>query len=188
MGSPDEVMKASRCGLRSGGLFYLPDHDVHFVVAQIQVEEPIMTQSAAKAVFEKMSRQHDELGRTWSGRRESLNRARIDHPTVERQLQELKRELDEHFRFEEADGYFDDVVAKATHLQRQADELRGQHTELLNRVASLEADAKRLAAEPGQLAALRGQTEAISKMFLEHEAAEGRLLEDAYCRDSTAVD
>jgi hemerythrin len=158
------------------------------VVAPIPEEEQNVTQSAAQALFEKMSRQHNQLEHTWSGLRESLNRARIDHPAVERQLQELKRQLEEHFQFEEADGYFDEVVAKAPHLQRQADELRGQHAELLCAVASLQADAKRLAAEPVQLAAVRGLFEEISKTFQDHEAAEGRLLEDAYCRDSTAVD
>jgi len=147
-----------------------------------------MTRSAAQVVFEKMSRQHDALKGTWSAVRESLLRARIDQEAIQRQLQELKRQLDEHFQFEEAHGYFDEVLAEAPHLKREADRLRVQHGELLKAVASLKADAGRLDAEPDQLAAVRGLFEGISKTFLDHEAAEGRMLEDAYCRDSTAVD
>ncbi|MGE5194577.1 MAG: hypothetical protein ACM3U2_18960 [Deltaproteobacteria bacterium] len=147
-----------------------------------------MTQSAAHALFEKMSKQHDLLEQTWSGLRTGLKGDRVDQQAVLRQLQQLGKQLDEHFRFEEADGYFDEVVAKAPHLQRQADHLRGQHAEMLGAVARLQASAGRLAAEPAQLAALRGLFEEISKTFLEHEAAEGRLLEDAYCSDTTAID
>lgn len=147
-----------------------------------------MTRSAAQAVFEKMSRQHDELRGTWSAVRESLMMARIDHEALQRQLQELKRQLEEHFQFEEADGYFDEVLAEAPHLKHEADRLRVQHGELLKAVAGLKADARRLDAQPNQLAAVRVLFEDISKTFLDHEAAEGRLLEDAYCRDNTAVD
>jgi hemerythrin len=151
-------------------------------------EERIMTQSVVQALLEKMSAQHDQLGRTLSDVRENLNRARIDPPAVQRQLKELERQFEAHFRSEEADGYFDEVLARAPHLKHQVDELRGQHAELLSAVASLQVDANRLDAEPGQLAATRVLLDEISKTFLDHETAEGRLLEDAYCRDTSAVD
>lgn len=147
-----------------------------------------MTHSVKPDLFEKMSAQHAELGRSFFGLQESLKRARTNSPAVLRQLQELKNQLEAHFRFEEADGYFDDVLARAPHLARQVAELRGQHDELLTAVASLNTSASRLDAEPGQLAAVRGLFEDMMKTFLDHETAEGRLLEEAYCRDSAAVD
>ncbi len=147
-----------------------------------------MTQSAAQALFEKMSKQHDVLERTWAGLRAALTGDRVNQQAVLGQLQQLGKQLEEHFRFEETDGYFDEVVAKAPRLQRQADHLRAQHTEMLGAVARLQASAGRLAADPAQLTAVRGLFEEISKTFVEHEKAEGRLLEDAYCNDTTALD
>ena len=147
-----------------------------------------MTQSAAQALIEKMSKQHHALEQIWSALRAALKGDRVNQQALLGQLQQLSIQLEEHFRFEEEDGYFDEAVAKAPRLQRQADHLRGQHTEMLGAIARLQASASRLAAEPAQLTAMRGLLEEVSKTFVEHETAEGRLLEDAYCSDTTALD
>ena len=147
-----------------------------------------MAQSAARAVFEKMSRQHESLERLWTGLDERLKGDGTNQKPVLRELQQLWQQLDAHFRFEEADGYFDEVVAKAPHLRNQADVLRGQHAELLAAVARLQETAGRISSGTAQFPALRRLFEETSRAFHEHEAAEGRLLEDAYCRDSVALD
>jgi phosphoglycerate-specific signal transduction histidine kinase len=151
-------------------------------------EEPDMGKSKARALYEKLSRQNESLERTWAGLQDGLKRGRADRGAVLRQVRKLRKELDEHFQLEEADGYFDDVVAKAPHLQRESDRLRGQHTEIISAVAKLQQSAGQIGDDPSQLAAVRRLFKKVSQVFHKHETDEGRLLEDAYCRDTAAAD
>lgn len=147
-----------------------------------------MAQTAKRAVFDQMALQHGELGRSWSQLLETLASDRIDSQVVMRQLQELKQQLEEHFRLEEKGGYFEDIVSRAPHLQRSADKLRGEHADLLDAVRRLQGQGGRLDREPGQLAAMRTLFEETSSAFFNHESAEDQLLQETYCRDTSAVD
>jgi hypothetical protein len=181
-------MSASRLREQRREAFCLHHHGVQCRGGVATCQEQDMGKSAARAISEKMSRQHVALERSWKALPDRLKADQVDQPALLHQLQQLHQQLAEHFRFEEADGYFDEVVAKAPHLQREADRLRGQHTEMIGAVVRLLETADRIGADPKQLAAVRLLFEDLSKVFHEHETDEGRLLEDAYWRETTAVD
>jgi hypothetical protein len=97
----------------------------------------------------------------------------------------VRAHLEDHFRFEEEGGYMQAVLARAPHLERRVNHLRGEHDELLGSLAALaeEADATPALDEEG-----RQRVRKWIERVRDHESRENLLVEEAFNRDLAAED
>jgi hypothetical protein len=104
---------------------------------------------------------------------------------VSARLEGLRTHLEDYFRFEEQNGYMQAVLARAPHMERTVNHLRGEHDELRRALAAL-------AEEAGGAQALgadfREKMRQWIKRVRDHEARENLLVEDAFNRDLAAED
>lgn len=147
-----------------------------------------MPQPVSQATFDQIAAQHDQLARAWSDVRTMLSTDRFHVEAVERELRELYRQLERHFQLEESAGFFEDIIARAPRLQREAEALRSQHRGILDGARRLRERVLQLDGDLGQVPAIRQSFKETLRAYFEHESAEDRLLEEAYCRDTPAGD
>jgi hypothetical protein len=97
----------------------------------------------------------------------------------------LRTRLDDHFRFEEQNGYMQPVLARAPHLERTVNQLRGEHDELRRSLVALVEEAG-AARAPG--ADFWQKVRQWITLVREHEARENLLVEEAFNREFAAED
>jgi hypothetical protein len=95
---------------------------------------------------------------------------------LQREAQELSNSLEYHFEFEESGGYMAEVLRARPGLARRVEELRRQHTDLLQRMKA--------AAQAGQtLVEVRHQLTAALDAIGDHEGDEVSILQDVLNTD-----
>lgn len=101
---------------------------------------------------------------------------------VENLVGELARQVAEHFRHEEADGYFVDVIQVAPRLAHQVESLHQQHAQLTEQLDGLRRLAKGVE-EESQWEELTAALDRFCSAFQSHELGENQLLQQAYTDD-----
>jgi hypothetical protein len=97
----------------------------------------------------------------------------------------MRPQLDEHFRFEEEDGYLREVLARAPNWERAAEHLREEHGRLLHSLDTLLEEARRDGAASD---ALGERVLAWAQAVRRHESEENRLYQDAFNVELSAED
>jgi hypothetical protein len=132
--------------------------------------------------------EHARLRQALSSVRETI-RDRASGPQVIRDLlAELAQVLLDHFRHEEADGYFAAALAIAPRLTEQAAALLQQHPELTAQLAAVQAHAASGHCSEAWWEQLQLAFTAFFDEFSRHEAGENRLLQEAFHDDLGADD
>lgn len=108
--------------------------------------------------------------------------ARRSDVAVENLIGELAGQVAEHFRHEEAGGYFVEVIQVAPRLAHRAETLQQQHARLSEQLGGLRRLAKE-AEQKGQWEELTTAMEQFCTTFQMHELAENQLLQQAYTDD-----
>jgi len=100
-------------------------------------------------------------------------------------LTSLRSNLDEHFRFEERNGYMDAVLARAPQMARQVEGLREEHAEMRQSLIALAAQARKARSVDDEL---RQKVRDWVAKVRNHERRENLLVEDTFNRDLGAKD
>ncbi|MBP7146908.1 MAG: hemerythrin domain-containing protein [Acidobacteria bacterium] len=95
---------------------------------------------------------------------------------LSRHLAILGPKLDQHFRSEERAGFFDEIEAAWPNAAPRCEQLRGEHAELVGRVANVAAAARSAAADPHLVAQ---QVRALVEALRGHESRETELFQQA---------
>jgi RNA polymerase-binding transcription factor DksA len=98
-------------------------------------------------------------------------------------LEDLGRDLPEHFALEERDGYLAAAVNAAPRFHRQATQLLAQHAEFAQRLNSLLTRARQLEDSVTSYLGWKQEFLRISADLLEHERAENDLIGQAHTED-----
>ncbi len=131
--------------------------------------------------------QHAELNALTHRALQALQDPAVGRRQLGKLFDDLQRRLSEHFRHEEAEGYFDDEVQQAPQLRARAQQLLDQHPQLALKFGSI-CHAMTLDEERSWRGSVQVSYAEFLAAFRLHEAAENELLQDAYNHDSGAVD
>lgn len=97
----------------------------------------------------------------------------------------MRPQLDEHFRFEEDNGYMREVLAREPNWERTAEHLREEHGLLLRALDALLEEARSEKAAPDTFGE---RVLAWAKAVRRHESEENRLFQDAFNVELSAED
>jgi len=109
----------------------------------------------------------------------------ITPAVLSERLDSLQVRLAEHFRSEEQDGFAQDVLTRAPHLERKVRNLLNEHAGLASSLAAL---TKLNVAGRCLDDALRDKLRTWVHCFREHESQENLLLEDSFDVECCAED
>jgi hypothetical protein len=99
---------------------------------------------------------------------------------IERLLREFLSMLIVHFSCEEEEGFFDEVVSRASYLADEAGKLRVEHKDLLHEVTALSQFASAGSPSMQWWRELNSRCHLLSKKLMQHEADESRLIQRAF--------
>jgi hypothetical protein len=118
--------------------------------------------------------------------RNAIRSVPADHPgDIASQMEVVRSDLWEHFRFEEENGYMSSVVQLRPHLTRAVEQLREEHTELMRSLVELISEAR---STTHLNAAFRDRLSAWLVAVGRHEQSENLLVHDAFNLDIEAED
>ena len=92
----------------------------------------------------------------------------------------LRQELQHHFSEEEAGGCLDEAVSLCPRLAGEEKRIEGEHPLILAQVDRLLAQLQSLRATPATWCTLQRELERLFESIQRHEAAENRLLHEAF--------
>ncbi len=98
-------------------------------------------------------------------------------------LEDLKRDLPEHFALEERDGHMVSAIAVAPRFHRNAAQLIAQHADFCDRLTLLLSHAREAGTSFQSWARVQQDFFRLSADLLEHERAENDLISRAYNED-----
>lgn len=98
-------------------------------------------------------------------------------------LSAFRELLFSHFRSEERDGFFEQIVARAPQLSRQADVLTREHAALLDELDRLIRSVQGVSGRPLCWQTLGMSFDGFTKNLMHHESAENGILQQAYVDD-----
>src|SRR5262249_38925451 len=104
---------------------------------------------------------------------------------VLRRLETLRGDLGKHFRFEEQNGYMQEVLAQAPQHERRVESLREEHDKLWQALAALLRQAKDA---PALGEDFRQKVRGWIDQMRDHERRENLLVEEAFNTDVPAED
>jgi len=110
----------------------------------------------------------------------TLASPQADPAHVAEMFQELGAQLLAHFDQEEHGGYFTEVTERAPHLRSRASALEQEHADLAARLVALKQAAAMKNAEALGWQRLQQEFAGFFESFRVHEAAENKLLQEAY--------
>jgi hypothetical protein len=146
------------------------------------------TSSATPEVAATVESDHRWLRATISRLEDELIACKLAAADAERELAALARELDEHFRHEEAGGFFAEVLEAAPELQDRVESLRQQHRQLREMVRGLRGTCRWACVESGARTGWLAAFADFHRLFDQHESAEHSLLHESLLRDMGAAD
>lgn len=138
------------------------------------------------AVFEALCQAHEELHDNL-GKLESVVRpaSRGGLAELKERLDTVSKQITDHFRFEEQNGYMDAVSKREPWLDRTIQQLREEHRQLEQSLGALIGDARTVTSMDNAFREkIRGWIESVRH----HESRENELLQDAFNRDIAAED
>ena len=138
---------------------------------------------SSKSVFEQMQHEHELLRERIKVLHQTIDLRQASLEEVVRLLQDLRDVLDIHFSEEECGGFFDQIVARAPQLSRQAKHLTEEHVQLLQETDSLIRFAARGTGQPICWRTLALRFQDFSKLLMHHESDENGMLQRAYQED-----
>jgi hypothetical protein len=147
------------------------------------------TVSINPAFLQEIKDDHHELRQLMHHAAAMLNRPawmRVEYDRLCELFTKLRDQLAMHFSLEEAYGYFVDAIDVAPHLNRRAEQLRGEHFGLFSDLCRLAEAAERLLyheAPTAELARLADEYRAFSTRLHEHESRESDLILEAFNAD-----
>jgi iron-sulfur cluster repair protein YtfE (RIC family) len=145
---------------------------------------PTMTTKFREAeVFENIQREHEELRENIAHIHQLLAAHNTPGDELATQLHHLHTALVEHFWHEEHKGFFDEVVAQAPQLTRQAHKLCAEHQEMLHTASELARFAAAGAGSETWWRELSSRFHVFGKQLMHHEGEENSLLQQAYQDD-----
>ena len=146
------------------------------------------TTSLTDSAIDAIDLEHHELERLYASIRATLAARRGDLEVVRSLFARLAERVKEHFASEETGGYFDEIIEIAPRLSGEADRLQHEHAELLEVAEQLADNIRHAQNSPIWWKAIRFDFESFIRRCEEHEAAENRLVQDAYLQDIGAMD
>lgn len=133
--------------------------------------------------FEMMKQEHEQLARVLGELRHALHSDQRDAEAVTAWIVQLARLVKSHFEHEEEGGYMREAIEQAPRLSEQAENLERQHPVLLEKLSGL----SNLAAAGDKSApwweSARTKFDEFAKSFLDHEAHEDKLVQEAFTQD-----
>lgn len=99
---------------------------------------------------------------------------------IVKQLESMSQHLERHFTNEEAGGYMEEALALAPRFSSQAAQLLKQHGQLNQLLVQLAAAALRAKDSPESWPQLTQQVIELLKKLEAHEAAENRIMQEAF--------
>lgn len=100
-------------------------------------------------------------------------------------LEATRAHLDDHFRFEECNGYMQAVLDRAPQLERKVQRLREEHGELRRSLTALAREAEEAQVASGRF---RQDLKKWTTHLRDHEKRENLLVEDVFNCDVAAED
>jgi hemerythrin len=133
---------------------------------------------------------HLQAHRTLRGELRGLREAARSTPAqrpgdIAAQLGAMRTDLQEHFRFEEENGYMSAVVQLRPNLARAIQHLKGEHEELMRNLNELVAEAR---STTKLTASFRDKVDDWVFRVGRHERSENVLVQDAFNLDVAAED
>ncbi len=129
---------------------------------------------------------HRELRAELRSLRESARSVSADQPgDIAAQMEATRTDLQEHFRFEEENGYMASVLQLRPHLTRAIQHLQEEHRELLRSLNELITEARSAA---NLTAGFREKVDHWVASVGRHEREENVLIQDAFNLDVEAED
>lgn len=138
--------------------------------------------------FEQVKSEHAELIELMKLLRAEFNSDIRDPGTVNRLVGNLYEHIVAHFAHEERGGYLCEALERAPRLTEQAKQLLAQHETLNELLGELRNVAQRREDSELWWQALRDTFNQFSRELLRHEAAEDKLLQDAFNQDMGTAD
>lgn len=141
------------------------------------------SETSAASAYEQTQREHERLREMIKHLHQEFE-IRPERPReIARRMQELRAALATHFNNEECAGFFDQIVARAPQLSRQAQRLTHEHLDLLEELDSLARAAEIATSEATLLSELSLRFRTFSKKLMHHESEENGMLQSAYGDD-----
>jgi iron-sulfur cluster repair protein YtfE (RIC family) len=134
-------------------------------------------------VYEQTQQEHEQLRERIKFLHQRIDVRPASPDEIARLLRELRDALVTHFRNEEHDGFFDQIVTRAPQLSRQAQKLTHEHVDFLQHADALIQLAESCAGEPICPATLAAGFHDFSKLLMHHESEENGMLQSAYQDD-----
>lgn len=147
-----------------------------------------MTQTDRSKVYQHIRDEHEAL-RQLLGHLHQVLTGRTQMPDhVAEMIASLRKHLTTHFREEEEDGFFDEIVEQAPRLSGQAGQLCEEHISLREAVEELDRVAATKTGSASWWEEVTERFHRLSKKLMHHEHKENELLQDAYENDIGAKD
>jgi iron-sulfur cluster repair protein YtfE (RIC family) len=160
-------------------------HRVQFALqAHLKQESSLMATELSKQTASELTRlEHEQIRERLKVLHRMLAARTAPLEEVDRLFHEFRTILSQHFSNEERDGFFDQIVARAPQLSRQADSLTHEHADMLGQLDAILAGVQRGTGRPlcWQTLALRFET--FMKRLMHHESEENGMLQQAYVDD-----
>ncbi len=115
--------------------------------------------------------------------REKLHAQDVDPRSLWSELRALELELAEHFRHEEAEGFFDSLLDSAPHFAEPIRALKRQHERFLAEIIAMKDRCNAAPFDCEQLAELSRLYQSFLAEFDGHEHAELKLVQETVNRD-----
>ncbi|MFQ5731124.1 MAG: hemerythrin domain-containing protein [Planctomycetaceae bacterium] len=144
----------------------------------------LLTDGAIDAI----GHEHHELQRLYAKIRATLDVRGGRVESVRDLFVVLTRRVREHFENEEKGGYFREILELAPRFSNEADRLQREHAELLDVAEQLAENIHHAQDSEIWRKAIQSDFEAFLCRCERHEAAETRLVQDAYLQDIGAMD
>jgi hypothetical protein len=112
-----------------------------------------------------------------------LARRKINPAALVDCIDELTDIINAHFAHEEMEGYFDQIVQMAPHLQTKVGVLKDQHRAFRRSLGEFRWLARANCHSPNYWEELETRFHGFMECFGEHERTENALLQEAYERD-----
>jgi hypothetical protein len=139
-----------------------------------------------RSLVEKLTRAHAALLDDLRGLEETVDpKSRLDLGQLGTRLAVAQAHVNEHFRFEERNGYMDRVRRREPRLEREIECLAEEHLELEQSLSRL---FERAGTANGPMTALRQEVLDWIKRVRQHEARENDLVQGAFNLDIGAED
>lgn len=132
---------------------------------------------------EQVEQQHEEIRQSISDIHRVLRAGEASPPQLASQLSAFCVVLEDHFRTEEAGGFFDQITDQAPRLSSRADKLCHEHQQMLDSAKSLVKQAIDGDGSEGWRDKMGAAFHDFGRSLMHHESEENELLQQAYTDD-----